>query len=461
MDLVRVLLPASLPRGFEAQIDPAVTAVAVAVSAAAGLLFGALPAWRSSGVDVHEILKTASRGLTANPQSRRVQGALVVSEMALSLVLLAGAGLLIASFERLRAVDAGFTSDRVLTASLSFPMGRGEVAQLAARYRDLLARLRALPGVEHAGTIKDLPLDPIQRSGNFFVDQRPRDQALDAGYLVVTPGVMEALRIPILRGRGFSERDSASAPAAVVINAEMARQYWPGRDPLGDRIWFNSFEPKERWLTIVGIAGDVRQRGLVEPVPPLAYINFEQAQIQAQLGSGVLIVRTATDPGAAIPAVREALRAVHPEAAATFRPMDEVMAAATSKQRFQMQVLVAFASLALLLAAVGLYGVLSYAVTGARASIGIRMALGAGRWRIFRDIALRALGLTLAGTLAGLAACAALGAVMRPVVFGVGPGDPRVLSLAVVALFATALAACWFPARRAMRTDPIAALREE
>jgi putative ABC transport system permease protein len=461
MDLVRVLLPASLPRGAEMAIDGGVTAFTVALSVGAGALFGTLPAWRASRADVHEILRGASRGLTPGPRSTRLQGALVVSEVAVSLVLLAGAGLLIESFERLRAVDAGFSVGGVVTASLSFPMGPAEVPQLAARYRDLLARVRALPGVEHAGTIKDLPLDPIQRSGNFFIERRPRDQALDAGYLVVTPGMMEALAIPVLRGRGFTESDSRTAPAAVVINAEMARRYWPGGDPIGDRIWFNSFEPKERWLTIVGVAGDVRQRGLIEPVPPLAYINFEQAQIQAQLGSGVLIVKTHTDSGASIPAIRAALAAVHPQAAATFRTMDEVMAAATAKQRFQMQMLAAFAGLALLLAAVGVYGVLSFAVTSARAAIGIRMALGAGRWRIFRGVAGRALALTAAGSAIGLAGCVALRGVLSPVVFGIGPSDPMVLSLSAGLMLAVSLAACWVPARRAMRTDPVAALREE
>jgi hypothetical protein len=183
-------------------------------------------------------------------------------------------------------------------------MSAGEVARLADRYGELLARVRALPGVEEAGTIKDLPLDPIQRGGNFFIEGRSRDLALDAGYLVVTPGTMEALRIPILRGRGFSESDSAASQAVVVINAEMARRFWPDRDPLGERIWFNSFEPTERWLTVVGVAGDVRQRGLTEPVPPLAYITYTQPQIPAQLGSGALVVRSSIAPDTLIPAVR-------------------------------------------------------------------------------------------------------------------------------------------------------------
>ena len=461
MDLLRVLLPSTLPRGGDVRIDPGVIAFSIAVSLAAGVVFGMLPSWRASRPDVHELLKAGGRGQTATKRSRRTQGLLVVSEVALSLVLLAGAGLLLESFARLRAVDAGFSPDGVLASSLSFPVGGGEVARLSSRYRDLLDRVRAMPGVEAAGIVKDLPLDPIQRSGNFVVDGRSREQALEAGYLVATPGMMEALRIPIQRGRALAESDAASAPGVVVINAAMARRFWGDRDPLGERIWINSFEPKEHWRTIVGIAGDVRQRGLTEPVPPLAYVNYAQVQIQANLGSGNLVVRSATAPPALAPAVRAALREVHPEAAASFRTLDEVMAAATSRQRFQMQVLAAFAILALILAAVGLYGVLAYAVASNRGAIGIRLALGAEPAAIFRMIAGRALALTAGGVIVGLAGCLALGAVVRTVLFGVGPADPRVLSTAVAVMFVTALAACWFPARRAMRIDPIAALREE
>jgi predicted permease len=304
MDLIRGLLPSTLPRASDVGLDTGVVLFATTVTAGVALLFGTLPAWRASRPDVNDILKSGSRGLIATRRSHRTQAALVVSEVALTLVLLAGAGVLAESYFRLRAVDGGFSPDGVLAATLSFPMSAGEVARLADRYGELLARVRALPGVEEAGTIKDLPLDPIQRGGNFFIEGRSRDLALDAGYLVVTPGTMEALRIPILRGRGFSESDSAASQAVVVINAEMARRFWPDRDPLGERIWFNSFEPTERWLTVVGVAGDVRQRGLTEPVPPLAYITYTQPQIPAQLGSGALVVRSSIAPDTLIPAVR-------------------------------------------------------------------------------------------------------------------------------------------------------------
>jgi putative ABC transport system permease protein len=460
-DLLRVLLPAALPRASEFGIDAGVVAFCAGVSLAAGLLFGALPSWRASRPDVNELLRSGGRGQTASRWTQRTQSLLVVSEVALSLVLVAGAGLLVESFARLRAVDAGFSPGGVLAASLSFPMRGGEVARLSMQYRDLLDRVRAIPRVEHAGIIKDLPLDPIQRGGNFLIDGRARDTAFETGYLVATPGMMEALGIPLVRGRAIAEGDVQSAPGVVVINEAMAHRFWPDRSPIGERIWVNSFEPKERWMTIVGVAGDVRQRGLTEPVPPLAYIPYAQVQLQAQLGSGNLVVRTTGDPGALAPAIRAALRAVNPEAAASFRTLDEVMAAATSRQRFQLQVLAAFAALALLLAAVGIYGVLSYAVTSSRAAIGIRLALGAAPGRIFRMITARAAVLTAAGAVLGSIGWMAMQSAMRSIVFGVSPTDARILSAAVAVMFATAMAACWFPARRAMRVDPVVALREE
>jgi predicted lysophospholipase L1 biosynthesis ABC-type transport system permease subunit len=246
-----------------------------------------------------------------------------------------------------------------------------------------------------------------------------------------------------------------------VINQAMARRFWPDRDPIGQRIWFDSFEPKERWLTIVGVAGDVRQRGLTEPAPPLAYVPYQQVQLQAQLGSGSLLVRASGDPRALANAIRDALRGVNPEAAATFRTLDDVMAAATSRQRFQMQVLAAFAALALLLASVGLYGVLAYAVASGRVAIGIRMAIGATPARIAGMIVARAAALTAAGAAIGGAGWLVLGPALGSVVFGVNPGDLRNLALAIAVMFATAFAGCWFPARRAMRVDPIAVLRAE
>ncbi|MBZ5593227.1 MAG: ABC transporter permease [Acidobacteriia bacterium] len=358
-------------------------------------------------------------------------------------------------------MDPGFKTTHVLEVDLSLPENEAERERLVARYRDLLERVRALPGVEAAGMAKYPPLDPFQPDGHFFIQSQPNLPAPDAGHVIVSPGLMEALQIPLVRGRRFTERDSEDAPGVAIVSAEMARQFWPGRDAIGERIWYDSFDPKEHWLTIVGVAGDVRQSGLTEPAPAQAYVCYSQVQIKGQLGSGNLLVRAAVDPKSLIPAVRRAIHDTNPEAAASFRLMDDVLADATARQRFQMQVMGAFAALALILAAVGLYGVLSYAVTSNRATIGIRMALGAQPGDVFRMMARRALGLAFAGAGIGMAGCLAVRRVLASVVFGVGPSEPAVLASAAALMLAVSLAACWFPARRAMRVDPVTALREE
>lgn len=450
--VLRVFLPAELPRSGDIRIDGGVVAFAASVSAFAGLLFGTLPAWRSARVDVNDTLKAGSRSVTATARSHRTHGALVVSEVALSLLLLAGAGILLDSFARLRAVDPGFSARGVLAASVSFPVtGPAAVRQLLPAYRELLQNIQQLPGVDAAGVIKDLPLDPIQRNGHFYIETRRTQSGTDAAYVVVTPGLRDALNMPMVRGRWIEDGDSESAAGVIVINREMARRYWPDRDPIGERVWFNSFEPKERWLTIVGVVGDVRQDALTEPVRPLAYINYAQVQIPAQLGTGNLVVRTGGDPKALVAAVRKELASINSEAAAMFRTMDDVMAEATARQRFQMQVLVAFAGLSLLLAAVGLYGVLSYIVTSNRAVIGIRLALGATPRAVFGQILGRAMGLTALGAVIGIAVCMAVASLRQPIILG----------SAVAVMLTTALAASCVPAYRAMRVDPITALRDE
>ena len=462
VDLLRVVLPAELPRGEDIRVDAGVIAFAFGLSAIAGILFGTLPAWRSARVNVNETLKAGSRTVTLSVQSQRTNSALVVSEVALSLLLIAGAGFLLDGFARLRAVDPGFTSAGVLATSVSFPVTSPQtVRQLVPTYRELLERVQRLPGVDAVGVIKDLPLDPIQRNGHFAIERNRTQSGTEAAYLVATPGLRDAMRMAMVRGRWLEESDTGTSPGVVVINREMARRHWAGRDPIGERIWFDSFEPKERWLTIVGVVGDVRQNALTEPVRPLAYVNYAQVQLPAQLGTGNLVVRTSGDPAALIAPVRQALLSVNAEAAATFRTMDDVMAEATARQRFQMQVLAAFAALALVLAAVGLYGVLAYIVSSNRAVIGIRLALGATPRDVFRQIITRAMGLTAIGATLGLLACLALGSIVQQVAFNVSATDPRILGSAVAVMLATALLASWLPAHRAMRVDPITALRHD
>lgn len=462
MDLLRVLLPADLPRSGDIRIDGGVIAFALAISAVTGILFGLLPAWRASRLNVNEALKAASRSATAGRRAHRVQAALVVSEVCLSLVLVAGAGLLAKSFWKLRSVNPGFDSKQVLVANVSFEVPTSGFDRLSPIYRDLLASLRTIPGVESAALVKGLPLDSGSPDGHFNIENRPQSSGTaDADYNVISPGYFHTLRIPILRGRDLSASDAQNAPPVTVINAEMARIYFPGEDPIGRRIWFDSFAPKEQWLTIVGIVGDVREYGLTEPVRPEAYISHAQAALPQTLLDENLVFKTAQDPLSIVPAVRQRLRAADREAAVKFELMDQVVARSVARQRFQMQVLGGFALLALVLAAVGLYGVMSYMVTSNRGEIAIRMALGAQAASIFGTITGRALRLAAAGAVIGLAGCLAMRAVLASLLFGIGPSDPATLATATILLLLVALGASWFPARRAMHTDPSAALRQD
>jgi predicted permease len=458
MSLLRAVLPAEVPRVGEIQIDTGVIAFAFAVSTAAGLLFGLFPAWRAGRMSVGEGLKMGARSTTASPQSYRLQAALVVSEVCLALVLVAGAGLLVRSFWNLRSINPGFRSDHVLVVNTSFEAdGKGS---LVPQYRDLLQRVETIPGVAAVGATRSLPIEGAP-DGHFVIDgARAAGDKADADFSVVTPGYLKALRIPIVRGRDFTSQDSESSLPVAIVSAEMARTFWPGADPIGQRIWFNSFDPKEHWLTIVGIVGDVQQDGLAGKPFPLAYACYAQQRPEL-LTEGNLVVRTQGDPSGLARSVTSAIRAVNKEAAPAARTMDAVLSESLARQRFQMRMLGMFAMLALLLAAVGLYGVLCYLVTANRKQIGIRLALGAQPAALFRMVTGRAMALCALGAALGALGCVAVRQVVAAFLFGVGPNDPITIAAAIGALLAVAFAAAWFPARIAMGVNPIEALRQE
>ena len=460
MDLLRVLLPANMPRAGEISIDAGVIGFGLIISAASGLVFGLLPAWRASSVNVNDALKAGSRTATAGKRSQRTQAALVISEACLSLVLVAGAGLLVRSFSNLRSINPGFRPDHVLAADTDFERHGNE--SLIPKYRELLERVRAIPGVEAAATTRSVPVESGAPDGHFFIEQhRAETGNADANYSVISPGYLNALSIPLLRGRDFTDQDTESSQLVAIINSEMARVYFPDRDPLGQRIWFDSFSLQQHWLTIVGIAGDVREDRLTSAPFPQAYTCYTQQQSGGILNGGTLLVRTALQPTSVMNAVRTLIRAVNPEAAPRTRTMDAVLADSLSKQRFQMEILGGFAVLALLLAAAGLCGVLSHMVTANRSQIGIRLALGAPRSLIFRMVAGRALKLAGIGVVAGILACLGLRQVLASALFGVGPNDPATLAAAIAVLLAAALLAAWVPAQRATKVDAMAAIRDE
>jgi len=460
LEVLKILLPVTVPRAGEIRIDGGVIAFAFAVSCAAGLLFGLLPAWRATHMNLNIAIKSGSRGYTAGRKSHRMQSALVVSEVALSLVLLAGAGMLVRSFLRLASVDPGFRTDRVLTAQLAFPSvgDDGDVPRLRNEYGELLTRVRAIPGVTAAGTINDLPLNGFVAQGSFRVENRTLPPDAEAIYTVISPGYLRAMGIPIRSGRDFSDRDSENGAGAIILSSEMARHYWPGRNPIGERIWFESMEQKEHWLTVVGVAADVHQSGLRGSPAPQAYVCYMQAR---RLANATLVIQSPMPPASVEDPVRRALAAVDRETTVSFRTMSDILAVSMARQRFQMQVLSGFAGLALVLAAVGLYGVLSYVVASNRGQIGIRVALGAQPGAVFRMVAKRALRLAGVGVAIGLAGCLAVRSALQAVLFGIGPSDPATLAVAAAVLLAVAMVAASVPALRAMRVDPISVLREE
>lgn len=456
MSLLRVLLPADMPRSSEISIDAGVVVFALVVSAVAALVFGLLPAWRASAIDVNEALKAGSRSVSSGKRSQRTQAALVISEACLSLMLVAGAGLLVRSFWNLRSIDPGFQPDHVLAADTNFE--RHENQSLSPKYDDLLARAKAIPGVVDAAITRSLPVEAGAPDRHFVVESHPTEFAnADADYSVISPGYWKAMRIPLLRGRDFTDHDTQTSQPVTIINSTLARIYFSGADPLGQRI---SFDPPKQWLTIVGIAGDIHEDGLTSTVAPQAYTPYSQ-QAGPLLNGGTLIVRTSVDPGSLAGAVRTVIREVNPQAAPAIRTMDAVLARSLSKQRFQMEVLGAFAILGLVLAAVGLYGVVSYIVTANRTQIGIRLALGASRARVFRMVVGHALKLTFIGVAAGAFGCLALRRVLSSVIFGIGANDPFTLAIAIAVIVGAALAATLIPARRATKIDPMVALRSE
>ena len=464
MNLLRLLLPADLPRGEDIRIDTGVVIFGLAISVLTGLVFGMLPAWRASRLNVNDALKAASRSATAGRRAHRAQAVLVVSEVCLSLVLVAGAGLLATSYWRLRSINPGFAADHVIAANVSFTTPTRDTGfdHLSPMFSQLLEQLHAIPGVESAALTRGLPLDRPGPDGHFHLENRPQDSGkADAEYRVISPGYLATMHIPLVRGRDLTDQDTSTSLPVVLISAEMARIYWPNQDPMGRRIWFDSFTPKEQWLTIVGIVGDVRESALWRPVAPTAYVSHTQMLLPQTLLDENLVLRATRNPSMIIAAVRDRVHTADREAAIEFEEMNDVLVRSVARQRFQMQIIGGFAALALVLAAVGIYGVLSFIVTSNRFAIAIRMALGAQRWTIFAMITTRALCLAALGAALGVAGCFAIRKLLSGLLFGIGPTDPAILSAAAVVLLVVALAASYFPARRAMRADPISTLHEE
>ena len=465
---VRALLavnPDALPRAQSVTIDGVVAAVAVALSLLAGLLFGTAPALQVTRHDLQGVLRGGGRGGSGAHRSA-LRRFLVVSEVALAIVVVIAGGLLLRSFLALRAVDSGVDASSVLTFSTSLPESRYPRPRVEPTYARLLDEVRALPGVTAAGGVWLLPF--AGRESNWDVKVEGREQPPGAADpsprpQILTPGALEAMRMPVLRGRTLTASDDARAPLVGLVNETMARTLWPGADALGKR--FRLSGDSTPWITVVGVVRDARSSGLQRP--PLAEFYVPHAQFSALSGGFVLrsmsiVVRAARDPVSLADPVRRVLRAADPDlAVADVRTMRQVVDRSVAQPRFTMLLLVVFGGVALLLATVGVYGVISYSVAQRTRELGIRIALGARRAHLVRLVLGQGLGLAGVGVAVGVVAALAATRLLSSLLFGVSPTDPATFAAIALLLLAVAAAASLVPARRAARADPMAALRAE
>jgi putative ABC transport system permease protein len=462
--LLAAAAPASIPRVKEIGLDKYVLGFTLLVSLLTGIIFGLAPALQVSRTDLNETLKEGGRGNAGSSPHRALVGrVLVVSEIALSLVLLVSAALLIESIKRLTQVSPGFDPQGVLAADVSFPRSPStdkEDDQAPARFlSEAEQRIASLPGVQSVGTISDLPVTGNSSvNGDFNVEGRPPYNPGEepvAEFRLVTPNYFRAIGIPLIKGRELTARDDKNSPPTIMINQALADRIFSDEDPIGKRLLALDGKPHE----IVGIAGNARQWGLDRPSDPEIYFPFSQTNFTSE---STLVVRTTGEPAALIEGVRSAVRDVSSDAP-VFRAktMMNVMANSTAQQRFNMILMTVFAAVALVMAAIGLYGVISYSVTQRTHEIGIRMALGASSGDVVKLVVGQGMLLAAAGVAAGLGAALALTRLLSSLLFGISPTDPITFAVISLILTAVALAACFVPARRATRVDPMIALRYE
>ena len=463
-DLLIALMPGGLlPRAAVVGLDWYVLAFTLAVSVATGLLFGLAPAWQARKVDVNTALKEgAGKGGSARG---RLRGALVVAEVALSLILLVGAGLLMRTFANLVNVSPGFDPNNVLTCQIALNGERYDTTnEAAAFYRDALERVGRLPGVEAAAITNKLPLD-WQFNMPVFLPSNP-DKAESVQFRMITPDYFRVMKIPVKRGRVFGDGDTAAAPPVVIVNEAFAERYFDGQDPFAQRLSVgrNLGEPPRQ---VVGVVGDIKQSGLDRPAPPMVFVPIPQAsdKLLASVRAftpSYFTVRTTVEPLSLMSSIKHEVGELDATLALSqFYSMEEIAARSIASQRFYMLLLGLFAILGLVLAAVGVYGVMSYAVSQRTHEIGIRMALGAQGSDVLRMVLRHGLGLTLAGVAVGVAGAAALTRLMESLLFGVSATDWQTFGAVAVILTGVAVGASLAPARRATRVDPMVALRHE
>jgi putative ABC transport system permease protein len=459
VDALLALAPDGIPRSAGIHIDPATVLVAAILSLGTALLFGLAPALHATSPRLHQAIHAETSRVSEGRSQRRMQQALVVSELTLAQVLVAGAALLIASFVNVHNVDLGFNPDHVLAVELTMPMGKyKEPERKLAFNRAVLEKLEALPGVRSAAATLTVPLRGAINRGVWLLDrpEPPPGQQPDIDFMIVSAAYFRTLGIPLIAGRTLSEQDTFTSPRVAVISQTMARRYWPGGNALGQRVRFGGSKIAE----VVGVVGDVRQRDPARAPEPLLYIPFQQDVEPWNFIAFAL--RVQGDPEALSNAVREAVLTVDPDQpVARIRAIDDIADTLLAGRRFNTILLTLFSAVAVLLAAIGTYGVMAYSVSRRTREIGVRAALGARPSDVMRMVLAQGAGLVATAIGIGLAAALATNRLLSQQLFEVSATDPGTLATGAVVLSSFALLACYIPARRAMRIEPIQALRED
>ncbi|HKG12700.1 MAG TPA: ABC transporter permease [Pyrinomonadaceae bacterium] len=464
VNLLKAFIPDSISQVRAITVDAKVLGFTLVVSLLTGLIFGLAPAMQASNFNLNETLKEGGRDAAAGSKGKRIRSLLVVAEVAVSLVLLVGAGLLINSFLRLRGVEPGFKPSNLLTMSAVLPQQKyPDHTRRTAFYDELIRRVEAVPGVKSAAIANWIPLIRQGDSTSITVEGQPPAEPGKEKMMVtrvVNPHYFQTMGVQLSRGRAFDEsQDRADSPGAVIISETAARRYWPGEDALGKRLAVGRVESPDDWLTVVGVVNDVKQFQLDAEPRPQMYLSYKQAGFFAPR---YLIVSTSVEPLSLASAVRNTVWSVdRDQPVSHVRTMEDVLSDSIARQRFTMLLLGIFAAVALLLAAVGLYGVMSYTVAQRTREIGVRMALGAQRRDVLRLVVGQGLKLVLIGVALGLVLAFLLTRVMSSFLFGVSPTDPATLATISLVLVFVALLASYIPARRATKVDPLIALRYE
>src|ERR1044071_2350018 len=462
--LIALMPPNLVPRIGEIGLDLRVLGFNFAVSVLTGVVFGLAPAWQASRTNSNEALKEGGRSQSSGVRHRFLRQVLVAAEIAISIFLLIGAGLMLKSFTRLREVNLGFNPERTLTLDVSLPRANyPDPLPMKAFYREVLDRIGAVPGVRAAGFANAVPLGGagVRIYGDFSIEGQPAPDHLWASKVAASPDYFRALGIPLLKGRFFTDTDGERAPGVAIVSQRLARFLWPNGDPLGKRLKLGIGPESQPWCEVVGMVGDVRQDALRAEPPSGLYVPYQQVAQPFFLDTMTFVVRTVEDPRALAAVLRKTIQAVDPTLPVGIQTMEGWVSTKVAHPRFNTWLLGTFSVIALVLALVGIYGVVSYGVAQRRQEIGIRLALGARGKEVVTMVVGQGMRAVLIGVLCGAVAAVALTRLLAAQLFAVTPPDPITFAGVVLVFIGVALAACLIPALRAARVDPIEALRYE